>query len=93
MTWSVALDVDAASAIIGVAENGEDVEGAGVFGGCNFIAMATHGRGGLQHWAMGSVAERLLAGTQLPMLIVRSQLAANEEAINQEEAKQAEVHV
>ncbi len=71
ITWSVALDSDVASAIIRVAENGEDVEGVGVAGGCDVIAMATHGYGGLQHWAMGSVTERVLNATKLPVLIVR----------------------
>jgi nucleotide-binding universal stress UspA family protein len=54
-----------------VAENGEDAEGAGVFGGCDLIAMATHGREGLQRWAMGSVTERVLHATKYPVLIVR----------------------
>lgn len=92
VTWSVALDTNAAEAIIRVAENGEVVEGAGSFGGCGFIALATHGREGVQRWAMGSVAERVLAGTKLPVFIVRPQHAANEQAIDQEEAKQAGVH-
>ncbi len=73
VTWSVALDTDIAHAIIRVAENGEDAEGAGVFGGCDLIAMSTHGRGGLQLWAVGSVTERILRGTRLPLLIVRPQ--------------------
>ena len=71
ITWSVAVDTDVASAIIRVAENGEDVEGVGVFGGCDVIAVATHGYGGLQRWAMGSVTERVLNAARLPMLIVR----------------------
>lgn len=71
VTWSVALDTDIAGAIIRVAENGEDAEGAGVFGGCDVIAMATHGRSGLHHWAMGSITERVLTATKLPLLIVR----------------------
>lgn len=70
VTWSVTLDNDVASAIISVAENGEDAEGAGVFGGCDVIALSTHGRQGLQHWVMGSIAERVLNGTRLPLLIV-----------------------
>ena len=73
ITWSVALDADVAHAIIRVAENGEDAEGAGIFGGCDLIAMATHGRGGLQRWAMGSVTERVLGAAQLPLLVIRSQ--------------------
>ncbi|MFL5701952.1 MAG: universal stress protein [Ktedonobacteraceae bacterium] len=71
VTWSVAVDVDVAGGVIRVAENGEDAEGAGVFGGCDLIALATHGRGGMQRWAMGSVAERVLGATDLPILIIR----------------------
>lgn len=71
ITWSVAIDSDVASAIIRVGENGEDVKGVGVFGGCDVIAIATHGYGGLQRWAMGSVTERVLNAAKLPMLIVR----------------------
>ncbi len=71
ITWSVAVDNDVAHAIIRMAENGEDAKGAGIFGRCDLIAMATHGRGGLQHWVLGSVTERVLGATKFPMLIVR----------------------
>jgi nucleotide-binding universal stress UspA family protein len=71
ITWSVAVDDDVAYAIIRMAENGEDAEGAGVFGRCDLIAIATHGRGGLQHWVLGSITERVLGATKLPILIVR----------------------
>ena len=71
VTWSVAVDTDVAEGIIRVAENGEDAEGAGVFGGCDLIALAAHGRGDMQRWAMGSVTERVLGATELPILIIR----------------------
>jgi nucleotide-binding universal stress UspA family protein len=71
ITWSVAVDTDVASALVRVAENGEDAEGSGIFGGCDVIAIATHGYGGLQRWAMGSVTERVLNATKLPVLIIR----------------------
>jgi nucleotide-binding universal stress UspA family protein len=71
VTWSVAVDTDVAEAIVRVAVNGEDAEGVGVFGGCDIIAMATHGREGLQHWTIGSITERVLHTTKLPLLIVR----------------------
>jgi len=71
VTWSVVIDADVAEGIVRVAENGEDAEGAGVFGRCDVIAMATHGRGGIQRWAMGSITERVLHATRLPLLIVR----------------------
>lgn len=69
VTWSVMLDTDVTSAIINVAEKGEDAEG--VFGGCSVIALATHGREGFQRLVMGSITERVLNGTRLPLLIVR----------------------
>jgi len=68
---SVAVDPDIASALIRVAENGEDAQEAGVSGGCDIITMTTHGYGGVQRWAMGSVTERVLRATSLPLLIVR----------------------
>lgn len=36
------------------------------------IAMATHGRSGINRWMMGSVAEKVLRGTSAPMLLVRA---------------------
>lgn len=86
VTWSVAVDSDVADALIRVAENGEDVEGAGVFGGCDLIAMATHGRGGVQRWAMGSITERVLGATQLPLLIVRPASQREKGEVAQENA-------
>ncbi len=71
VTWSIAADTNAAEAIIRVAENGGETEEAGVFNGCDVIAMATHGRGGLERWAMGSVTERVVHATTLPLLIIR----------------------
>lgn len=71
ITWSVTIDDDIAAAIVRLAENGENAKGAGVFGGCDVIAMATHGYSGLQRWALGSISERVLHTTRLPLLIVR----------------------
>jgi len=71
ITWSVALDDDIAGTIIHAAEDGENSEGAGAPGRCDMIAMATHGRTGFQHWVLGSVTERVLGATRLPILIVR----------------------
>lgn len=71
VSWSVAANLDIAAALIRVAENGEDAEGAGIFGGCDLVAMATHGAGGVSRWVMGSVTERVLHATKLPVLVVR----------------------
>jgi nucleotide-binding universal stress UspA family protein len=85
ITWSVVIENDAAEGITSVAENGEDAEGAGAFGGCDIIAMATHGRGGLQRWAMGSVTERVLGLTRLPVLVVRPHEAETKPEVKAEE--------
>ncbi len=73
LTTSVELGSDVASALLSRAErggNGQKTRGAG---GCDLIAMSTHGRSGLERWVMGSVTQRLLNTTKLPMLIVRPQ--------------------
>jgi nucleotide-binding universal stress UspA family protein len=71
VTWTVTAQLDVASAILRVAENGDDTEGAGAFGGCDGIAMATHGYSGLKRWMLGSTTERVLQAAKLPLLIVR----------------------
>ncbi|MFP4435789.1 MAG: universal stress protein [Chloroflexaceae bacterium] len=36
------------------------------------IVMATHGYGGLQRWALGSVADKVLHATSTPLILVRA---------------------
>jgi nucleotide-binding universal stress UspA family protein len=73
ITYSVELETDVASALVSLAEHGsEEKETEGV-NACDLIAISTHGRAGLERWVMGSVMERLLNTTKLPMLIVRPQ--------------------
>jgi nucleotide-binding universal stress UspA family protein len=73
ITWSIALDTTVANALIKVAEQGRVDGGTCIFGGCDILALATHGRSGLQRWALGSVTEHILGRTKLPLLIVRPQ--------------------
>jgi len=63
ITSSVEVDPDVAEAIVKKSEQEK----------FDFIAMATHGRGGVQDWAMGSVSKRVLHATMLPLLIMRPQ--------------------
>jgi hypothetical protein len=42
------------------------------------MALATHGRSGVALWAVGSIAERVLHSTKLPLLIVRPRSMAKE---------------
>lgn len=69
---SIAEGKDVAEALIRMAENGEAMESTGLMGSCDLLVMATHGRSGLQRWMMGSVTERVLEATKLPLLIVHA---------------------
>jgi nucleotide-binding universal stress UspA family protein len=63
-TSSVESDPDVAEAIVQQAEGAEK-------GKYDLIAMATHGRSGIGHFTLGSVTERVLHSTRLPLLVVR----------------------
>jgi nucleotide-binding universal stress UspA family protein len=67
LTTSIVVDNDIAAAIIYAGEP------AGATGDKAYaaIAMATHGRSGIRHWTLGSITERVLGTTRLPLLIVR----------------------
>ena len=69
--WSIEESNDVAKALIEAAESGKVIESSYEFTGCDLIAIATHGRGGLNRLMAGSVTEDVLGSTTLPMLIVR----------------------
>ncbi len=71
VTTSVRFEMDIPGRIARVAEHGDD--GEEDIGGYDLVAMATHGRGAIPRWALGSVTERVLDSTRLPLLIVRPQ--------------------
>jgi len=71
VTASFAFGTDVAEVLIEMAEDGEYLEDNEEVDGCDVIAMATHGRSGPERWTMGSVSERILGATRLPLLIVR----------------------
>ena len=78
VTSSVVFDPDVASAIIAAAESSSDIVDANNLTSAppyDVIAMASHGRSGFQLWALGSVTERALHASALPLLIVRSDSA------------------
>lgn len=71
ITWHVLTDTDVAGALVHLAQSGapaQSTEGQDSF---DLIAMATHGRGGLQRWVIGSVTERVLSASMLPLLVIR----------------------
>ena len=67
VTTSIAVNPDVAEALVQLST--QELHTGGRF---DLIAMATHGRGGVQRWVLGSVTERVLHSTKLPMLVVRS---------------------
>jgi len=69
---SIVSGSDAANILVRDAEAGESCDDNKKYDGCDIIALATHGYGGLQRWVMGSVVERVLGSTKLPTLVVRS---------------------
>jgi nucleotide-binding universal stress UspA family protein len=38
---------------------------------CDFIALATHGRGGLRRMLLGSIADKVIRGASTPVLVYR----------------------
>jgi nucleotide-binding universal stress UspA family protein len=75
VTWAAVHSTDIAHTILTVAEAGLD-DGEGTphstqWLPSDMIAMATHGRGGLTRWVMGSVTDRVLHMTYLPLLVAR----------------------
>jgi nucleotide-binding universal stress UspA family protein len=73
-TTSVESDPDIAEVITRQAEGAGNEKGEN--GAFMLIAMATHGRGGMSQFVMGSVTERVLHHTKLPLLVVRPQKTA-----------------
>jgi nucleotide-binding universal stress UspA family protein len=69
---AVVTGKEVADTLIRSAEQGDEVEGKRLTGSCDLIAITTHGRGGLQRLAMGSVTERVLGATRLPLLVIHS---------------------
>jgi nucleotide-binding universal stress UspA family protein len=43
----------------------------------DLILMATHGRSGISRWVMGSVADRVLRSSRIPVLLVRAGIPPN----------------
>jgi len=39
--------------------------------GADLIVMSTHGRSGMERWLLGSVAERVMRGAKMPVMLIR----------------------
>jgi nucleotide-binding universal stress UspA family protein len=56
--------------------------------GADLIAMATHGRGGFRRRFFGSVTEKVLRTTDLPILLITPSLTAEPAGEQDEESEQ-----
>ena len=72
ITSSVVASTDVVHTLTRFAESCTCREGVEELKGCHVIAIATHGRSGLQHLLAGSVTERVFDASRHPLLIVRS---------------------
>jgi len=52
-------------------EDAEEITDYAEVNDVDLIAMSTHGRSGVGRWIFGSVAEKVLRGTNKPILLVR----------------------
>jgi nucleotide-binding universal stress UspA family protein len=62
--------IEASSAVVGGIP-AEEILRMGETGDIAIIAMSTHGRGGFQRWALGSVADKVMRMSEVPTLLVR----------------------
>ena len=70
VTWSVAVDTYVAETLINPSEPVATPEWGEMVGDIDVIALASRGHNGFQRWVMGSVTERILLDTKLPLLVV-----------------------
>jgi nucleotide-binding universal stress UspA family protein len=85
-SWEVVEGTDVADTLVRIVEAKEPAEGQKVLlasreagttpsrgdsGEYDLLAMATHGRTGITRWVWGSITERVVQKTQLPLLLVR----------------------
>lgn len=79
-----------ASRLTTIGEPASEILDLSVNRGMDLIALGTHGRTGLDRWALGSVAERVLRSTEVPLLLVRTPAPAP--SARQPAARKEHVH-
>lgn len=98
LTSSVEECIDVAERLVEITEMGK---GIGTSRTSDLLALTTHGRSGLRRWLLGSVTERVLHGSTLPLLIVHPQTvetpphqvtAEDETDVSQELPEKSQTH-
>lgn len=90
LTSSVVLGLDVAQEVTEIAENGKTSGRDASIERCSFIVMATHGRSSVPRLMMGSVTERVLDTTKLPLMIIRAMKPGEETVVQPDTVAQAE---
>jgi nucleotide-binding universal stress UspA family protein len=75
ITSSISLQSKVSETLVKLAEMGAEMEGVSPFTGYDLIAMATHGREGVDRWLHASVTEQVLDATKVPVLVIRPEQA------------------
>ncbi len=70
-----AKGITVASEVTTGTDAAEEIIQIGTKVGADLVVMSTHGRSGIQRWAMGSIAERVLRHGTLPLLLVNARAA------------------
>lgn len=87
ITCSIASSLDTAETLISIAETGEGSGLPAITEASDMLALTTHGRSGLARWVMGSIPERILGATRLPLLIIRPQQTVIHSASQENDAQ------
>ena len=82
ISWSVEECKDVADAIIQMAALGK---GIGTHKPSDLVILTTHGRSGFKRWISGSVTERVLHGSTLPLFIVHAPPAIQQTSAQEDE--------
>lgn len=75
VTTSVIVQEDVAATLVEAAQQGDandQTKEATRHARTDLIALTTHGRSGLQRWALGSIATRILTTSRVPLFIVHA---------------------
>lgn len=77
VTESVIAHKDVAGSLVDLAQHGITAQGGEGAGKFDLIAMTTQGWGGLRRLMMGSVTERVLSASKVPLLVMRPKEVAS----------------
>jgi nucleotide-binding universal stress UspA family protein len=85
VTWEIVVGSDVAGILVSMAEGSRPADGEVIHlasseaesahisadSAYTLLAIATHGRTGIMRWVWGSITERVVQKTEIPLLLVR----------------------